>query len=80
MVGAILGDGCSHLGLKSRHMVNSCGKQRVRRSTVKDKTLDNIFVAQRLLRDRTKVVQGMLKGWLDKGRDENSWRLDEEIL
>ena len=31
------------------------------RSTVKDKTLDNIFVAERLFRDCTKVDERILK-------------------
>ena len=51
VVPAILGDGCSHLGLESRHIVNKrCGNHRARGSTVKGKTLDNIFAAEKLLR------------------------------
>ena len=50
VVRAILGDGCSHLGLESRHILNKrCGNHRARGSTVKGKTLDNNFYGRKAI-------------------------------
>ena len=40
-------------------------------ATVKGEALDNIFVAESLSRDNTKVIVKISKGWLDNCSDKD---------